>query len=130
LLLLSSLLIKDSILRNLTAAEDRIRKLEAAFADLLPHVDINSIVSSSSSDAPRTPGHSDAALAAKPEAAASVLNLNLRENASAGAEETLPQQPDGFDWVEETTLNEMSDGMAALSIKPEGIGYLGRCFSI
>lgn len=53
---------------------------------------------------------------------------SLRDSASPGAEETLPQKPDGFDWVEETTFSSLSDGMAALSMKPEGTGYLGECF--
>lgn len=50
----------------------------------------------------------------------------MRDSASPGAEESLPLQADGFDWAEETTLSGLSDGMAALSIKPEGTGYLGK----
>lgn len=42
--------------------------------------------------------------------------------------EALPQQADGFDWAEkEITLGNLTDGMAALSIKPEGTGYFGMC---
>ena len=42
------------------------------------------------------------------------------------APEALPQQADGFDWAEkELTLGDLTDGMAALSIKPEGAGYFG-----
>lgn len=42
------------------------------------------------------------------------------------APETLPQQADGFDWAEkEIALGDLTDGMAALSIKPEGAGYFG-----
>jgi transcriptional regulatory protein GAL4 len=42
------------------------------------------------------------------------------------APETLPQQADGFDWAEkEISLGDLTDGMAALSIKPEGAGYFG-----
>lgn len=40
--------------------------------------------------------------------------------------EALPLEADGFDWTENAVnLNELSDGMAALSIRPEGAGYLG-----
>lgn len=46
-------------------------------------------------------------------------------NASS-ASETLPREADGFDWTETAVrLSELSDGMAALSINPEGAGYLG-----
>lgn len=41
--------------------------------------------------------------------------------------ELLPQSSDGFDWVEEEfSVDEISDGMAALSVRPEGAGYLGN----
>lgn len=41
--------------------------------------------------------------------------------------EALPSEADGFDWTEnEIDLHTLSDGMAALSIKPEGAGYLGK----
>lgn len=43
------------------------------------------------------------------------------------APEALPLQADGFDWAEkELTLGDLTDGMAALSIKPEGAGYFGK----
>lgn len=42
------------------------------------------------------------------------------------APEALPQHSDGFDWAErEISLGGLTDGMAALSIKPEGSGYFG-----
>lgn len=62
----------------------------------------------------------------KPEAGGSPNYLNLRDSASPTAEESLPLQADGFDWVEQETLSELSDGMAALAIRPEGTGYLGN----
>ncbi|RFU30132.1 hypothetical protein B7463_g6190, partial [Scytalidium lignicola] len=120
---------KDS---NLTAAEDRIRQLEEVFADLLPNIDINSILNSSSyDDHPHASDRNDgSASTAKAEAAASPENVYSGNISSPGAEETLPQEADGFDWVEETTMSEMTDGMAALSIKPEGTGYLGATSSV
>lgn len=40
--------------------------------------------------------------------------------------ESLPLDADGFDWAEsEVSVDGLSDGMAALSVKPEGTGYLG-----
>lgn len=45
---------------------------------------------------------------------------------SEAAPEALPQHSDGFDWAErEISLGGLTDGMAALSVKPEGSGYFG-----
>lgn len=45
------------------------------------------------------------------------------------SEET-PEEADGFDWVEEDLIgNELTDGMAALSINPKGTGYFGLASS-
>ncbi|KAI1631891.1 c6 zinc finger domain-containing protein [Biscogniauxia mediterranea] len=37
--------------------------------------------------------------------------------------EAVPDEADGFDWQED--VNELADGMAALSVEPRGTGYLG-----
>ena len=111
--------------RNLTAVENRVRKLEAAFAQLLPGVDINGILDSSTDALLNQTG---AELKIDSGAPVPPPPSNQGASLSPALEETLPQQPDGFDWVEETSINGLSDGMAALSIKPEGIGYLGECF--
>jgi transcriptional regulatory protein GAL4 len=43
------------------------------------------------------------------------------------APESLPLEADGFDWTETAfRFSDISDGMAALSINPEGAGYLGQ----
>lgn len=52
---------------------------------------------------------------------------HLKEEEVQDAAESLPREADGFDWTENAVrLSEISDGMAALSINPEGAGYLGR----
>lgn len=54
-----------------------------------------------------------------------------KEKRSETASETVPQQADGFDWAErEVSLGELTDGMAALSIRPEGAGYFGTSSSV
>ena len=100
--------------------------LEAAFATLLPNVDLNGVLNGASYDAPdhNTPGSVAAS------EAVSLVRVNLRDSTSPAPDEALPKQADGFDWAEETTLSGLSDGMAALSIKPEGTGYLGEGFEI
>lgn len=42
--------------------------------------------------------------------------------------EALPEEAHGFDWKEEADLDNLADGMAALSVEPEGVGYLGMSF--
>lgn len=116
------------IRRNLTAAEDRIRRLEEAFAELLPDANVDEILSSRENGTPHALPQRNPAPVPRPGDAISAARTSLRDSASPGAEETLPQKPDGFDWVEETTFSGLSDGMAALSMKPEGTGYLGKCF--
>lgn len=42
----------------------------------------------------------------------------------------VPDEADGFDWIEEEfTGNDLTDGMAALSINPKGTGYFGLASS-
>ena len=114
--------------QNLTAAEDRIAKLEAAFADLLPNLDLDLALASLEDGSPQSYDQSQGAAApASVEAEPSSPTMrNVRESTSPEPEEKLPLQADGFDWVERETLSELSDGMGALSIQPEGTGYLGE----
>ena len=40
--------------------------------------------------------------------------------------EAVPNSVDGFNWHEENvTVDGLTDGMAALSVEPTGVGYLG-----
>lgn len=80
--------------------------LDATLRSLLQNPEVPRAPSSKSSSRHSTPKH-------EPERA-------------EPAPEALPQQADGFDWAEkEITLGDLTDGMAALSIKPEGAGYFG-----
>lgn len=110
---------------NLNAAEDRIRKLEAVFSDLHPELDLATLLYDNL-DGPLIVPHCNASEPLRTEVADVQSRDFVHESASPAAEEALPQQADGFDWAEETTLSGLSDGMAALSIKPEGTGYLGE----
>lgn len=41
--------------------------------------------------------------------------------------EAVPSNADGFNWQEEdTNVDSLTDGMAALSVEPTGVGYLGK----
>lgn len=51
---------------------------------------------------------------------------SAQAEATDASPEELPQQVDGFDWAEkEISLGDLTDGMAALSVNPEGTGYFG-----
>ena len=103
----------------LTSVEHRLRRLEALFTELLPEVDIEQALSAGASSS-----HTK------------VLNRTSDDYVQGDQPpsehdgvfpEAVPAEPDGFDWREETsTINELADGMAALSVEPVGTGYLGR----
>lgn len=110
--------------------------LESAFSVLLPHVDLESFLLSvrqgspdqSVPAAPRPLSH------LSPQQSVSVQqDYSYQHALSPGSDavnnedsEALPSAVDGFDWTEAVNITALSDGMAALSIKPEGAGYLGR----
>ncbi|KAJ5116212.1 hypothetical protein N7456_000560 [Penicillium angulare] len=111
--------------QHLTYVEDRLHAFETALSRLFPGGDLDATLRSllQNQETPQAPSSrtsSRHSTPAKPEA----------ERAEP-APEALPQQADGFDWAEkELTLGDLTDGMAALSIKPEGAGYFGASSSV
>lgn len=104
----------------MTSVENRLAKLEVVLKNLLPDVDIEDVLSS-----PSLLSHPTQITSSDSYAAA---NANGIVDNVSGDElsENLPQEADGFDWKEEATdVHALSDGMAALSVEPSGIGYLG-----
>jgi transcriptional regulatory protein GAL4 len=110
---------------NLTAAEDRVRDLEIAFKTLFPEVDLNTVLSSIA------PGVSNISAEKYPTVNSDISSPVSVQTSHDGNStvESLPREADGFDWTEnEINMGAVADGMAALSINPEGAGYLGtRC---
>lgn len=112
---------------NLNAAESRIRDLEAAFATLIPGIDLEAVLSTvhqdglSADENVKESGGKRSSTVVKPE----------QDKATPTPEpEAVPRQADGFDWSESAvSVNDLADGMAALSVNPEGAGYLGKFFS-
>ncbi len=105
--------------RHLTKVENRLGKLEAVFTYLLPDVDIEDVLSSPL--LPQLPTQISSS-------SVGALTTDDRTDSvpEDGLSEALPEKADGFDWQEEATdMHGLSDGMAALSIEPSGIGYLG-----
>jgi len=103
----------------LTSLEQRLQKLEGLFAELLPDVNLEDMLASSSVTSQNpvlTPESTKMAL----------KSATPTQGGDDTFSETLPDDPDGFDWREEATDdNDLADGMASLSIEPHGAGYLG-----
>ena len=105
----------------MTYVEDRLHAFETALSRLFPGGDLDATLRSllQSQDTPQR------APSSKSSSRHSTPAKHEAERAEP-APEALPQQADGFDWAEkELTLGDLTDGMAALSIKPEGAGYFG-----
>jgi len=110
----------------LTYVEDRLSSFETALSRLFPGGDLDATLRSLLSNqaappqVPSSQTSSRHSTPARPEA-----------ERTEPAPEALPQQADGFDWAEkELTFGDLTDGMAALSIKPEGAGYFGASSSV
>lgn len=110
------------LFRHLTYVEERLQAFETALGRLFPGGDLDATVNSllQGHDCQPHPG-----TPSKPSSRHSTPIKPDPDGAEA-APEALPQQADGFDWAEkEISLGNLTDGMAALSIKPEGAGYFG-----
>ncbi|CAJ2509329.1 Uu.00g143550.m01.CDS01 [Anthostomella pinea] len=107
----------------LTSVEKRMQSLETLIAQRLPDLDIE--------EALKLP---DLHRSGEPSQAARSPSLSRSTISTPGTDEVLlspgntiseavPDEADGFDWQEDA--NELADGMAALSVEPNGTGYLG-----
>ena len=109
--------------RHLTYVEDRLRSFETALSRLFPGGDLDATLRSLLQNREvrrRAPSSKSSTRPSSP--------TRLEADQGEPAPEALPEQADGFDWAEkELALSDISDGMAALSIKPEGTGYFGMC---
>lgn len=135
--------------KYLTKVEERVKKLEALVNDILPNQDIDVLISKSSkirehkrggitgpSSVPVPPA-SNASYASSQSGSSSEKPSKPQKSGSFGnvhrpwlPSEEVPDEADGFDWVEEDLIgNDLTDGMAALSINPKGTGYFGLASS-
>ena len=109
---------------NLTAAENRIRALETALKSLFPGVDIETVLSSTIRSSEKPNRNPKIAVTSNDKPSTSTKEASHEAESTS---ESLPQAADGFDWTENAvSLSELTDGMAALSVNPEGAGYLGK----
>lgn len=110
--------------RHLTYVEDRLQAFESALGRLFPGGDLDATVRSLLHDQEPLPRAGSSSKSSSRHSTPAKAEADRHEPAP----EALPQQADGFDWAENRiTLGDLTDGMAALSIKPEGAGYFGIC---
>lgn len=98
----------------------------------MPNVDIESLLSKSSkyrdkSGSPASPHLTNGEKSThSPASTSSQTRIKYSAASRPKVPNEAPDEADGFDWAEEEFGgNDISDGMAALSIKPQGSGYFG-----
>jgi transcriptional regulatory protein GAL4 len=103
-----------------------VHDLEELVSQLLPGVDIDDAL-----DSPGLPTASPFPVRQTPEVFQPTQTPSPRGSQGTATEEpvipeAVPNNADGFNWQEEdANLNSLTDGMAALSVEPTGVGYLG-----
>ncbi|SCN99532.1 GAL4-Transcription factor [Fusarium fujikuroi] len=103
----------------LTKVERRLANLERLFHQLLPDVDINEALVSRGVEAPVDASQLNTALSPS----SNPTSPEAPVQASGAISDAVPAESDGFDWQED--VDELTDGMASLSVEPRGAGYLG-----
>ncbi|EGU86278.1 hypothetical protein FOXB_03213 [Fusarium oxysporum f. sp. conglutinans Fo5176] len=103
----------------LTRVERRLANVERLFGQLLPDVDINEALASQGVEAPADASQPNASLSppTNPTSPHSPVQVG------GAISDAVPAESDGFDWQED--VDELTDGMASLSVEPRGAGYLG-----
>jgi transcriptional regulatory protein GAL4 len=108
----------------LTSVERRLHKLEKLFAQYLPDLDLEDALTLTTLPEIKQEEMVDAGSVIS---SSTEADVNPRDPLS----EALPDEADGFEWKEATTdVSSLTDGMAALSVKPTRISYLGMSFRI
>ncbi|KAK7205883.1 putative C6 transcription factor, partial [Myxozyma melibiosi] len=112
--------------KYLTQVETRVDRLEALISELIPNADIDKLLAMSVHDHAWRKSNGSIPGKKSQDDAADAKD----EHQPIAIQETVPDEADGFDWVEQDfTHNDLSDGMAALSINPHGSGYFGSASS-
>ncbi|KAF5963645.1 GAL4-transcription factor [Fusarium bulbicola] len=104
---------------HLTRVERRLVNVERLFQQLLPDVDINEALASRGVEAPADASQPTTSLS--PPTNSSSPDSPVQ--ATSAISDAVPAESDGFDWQED--VDELTDGMASLSVEPRGAGYLG-----
>ncbi|KAG5754697.1 hypothetical protein H9Q72_014469 [Fusarium xylarioides] len=103
----------------LTRVERRLANVERLFHQLLPDVDINEALASRGVEVQEDASQPDTSLSPP----INPSSPDTPVQASGAISDAVPAESDGFDWQED--VDELTDGMASLSVEPRGAGYLG-----
>ncbi|KAJ4362339.1 hypothetical protein N0V83_010432 [Neocucurbitaria cava] len=117
--------------RYLTSVEKRLHSLEALVSQLLPGVNVDDVLLSTL--APNLASNTTPPPTNLPATEVSQANVVSSPQGSSSSivndpvlPEAVPNSADGFNWQEENVaVDVLTDGMAALSVEPTGVGYLG-----
>ncbi|KAI1505182.1 c6 zinc finger domain-containing protein [Biscogniauxia marginata] len=104
----------------LTSVEKRLQSLENLVAQKLPGLNIDEAIAS---DNLHSPGEPSSPTRLPPLHSEEQETPRSATSPGNTISEAVPDEADGFDWQED--VNELADGMAALSVEPRGTGYLG-----
>ncbi|KAF2027454.1 hypothetical protein EK21DRAFT_114811 [Setomelanomma holmii] len=114
--------LRNSDIAHLSSVEKRLASLENLVSQLLPGINVDDVLSSPDLAKATLPSPTFEALrltAASPTSSQNVAREPI-------IPEAVPNNADGFNWEEENlSLDSLTDGMAALSVEPTGVGYLG-----
>lgn len=97
-----------------------MQQLEDLFSQLHPDLNIEEAIAGMKERPASAASSSKPSFAAEGPPSATSTPKKLPEDSIS---EAVPEEADGFDWQED--VNELADGMAALSVAPSGTGYLG-----
>ncbi|PNP86639.1 hypothetical protein FNYG_00029 [Fusarium nygamai] len=103
----------------LTRVERRLANVERLFHQLLPDVDINEALASRGVEVPADASQPNTSMSPP----INPSSPDTPVQASGAISDAVPAESDGFDWQED--VDELTDGMASLSVEPRGAGYLG-----
>ncbi|KAI5460214.1 lactose regulatory protein LAC9 [Mariannaea sp. PMI_226] len=99
----------------LSSIERRLQRMEALIARLHPGMDIEKALASTVIPSTKNSQSKDSNFAG--------YIIGSSKSPNDPISERVPDEADGFDWHE--NVDDLADGMAALSVNPKGAGYLG-----
>lgn len=115
---------------HLTQVEERARRLEQLISNILPNADIDKLLSKDVRHQTVLRSAPPAQTRQQPPPQQQKELESQLQHRPVLPNDEVPDEADGFDWVEEELKgNELTDGMAALSLNPQGTGYFGQASS-
>lgn len=111
----------------LSGVEKRLQSLETLVTQLLPGgVSVDDLLSSPDALKNISLSITGASESSHVPSVSSPQGSSKSTANEPGLPEAVPNSADGFNWEEENVaLDNLTDGMAALSVEPTGVGYLG-----